>query len=181
MRGRGTSFLILVAMAASTLAASSGQPGVAGSKPHVLLQIKPGLWEFDTQPRVSGDTVIANAISARMPAAQLPSYLAETRKMLEQPSKQRECINQSRFEQQIFSLGAGCTQTFVANTTTMVQVSKQCRSNAYGASQNSISKTVLSSPRSVRTSLHAVTSRQGKTMTVESLETGHWVGANCAM
>lgn len=177
---RSRRFLILAAVVASTLAATNGQRLEAAGKPRLVLQIKPGLWEFDSKPKVSGDTVIANAISTRLPPAQLPPYLAETRKMLGEPSKQRECIDQARFEQQLFTLGTGCTQTLVANSATLMQVERLCRSNAYGASQYSSSKTVVSSPTIITTSLHAVTKRQGRTMDVDSVETGRWLGANCA-
>src|SRR3954469_22817282 len=105
------SFLIAAAMVATVVAASSGHRLMAAGKPRLVLQIKPGLWVFDTESRVSGDTVIANAISVRIPAAQLPTYLAETRRMMGQPSKQQECINQATFEQQLLAVGTGCKQT----------------------------------------------------------------------
>lgn len=174
------SSFLSVAVIATAIAAGSGQRLIAADKPHVALQVKPGLWEFETKPRVSGDTVIANAISARLPAAQLPAYLAETRRMLAQPSKQRECINQTRFEQQLLSVGSGCKQTLAVNNLARLEIVQECRSESFGASQSSISKTA-SGPVSVTTSSHSVAKRQGKTMIVDSVQTGRWVGPTCAM
>lgn len=178
-----SSFLVTAAIAAvaATIAAASGEREIAAGKSQVLLRIKPGLWEFETKPTVSGDTVIANAISARLPPAQLPAYLAETRRMMGEPSKQRECINQARFEQQLLTSGSGCKQILAVNNPSRLEVVQACQSDAFGASQSSSSKTVVSSPVNVMTSSHAVAKRQGKTMVVDSIQTGRWIGANCAM
>jgi hypothetical protein len=175
-----SSFLFVAAIAA-TIAVGGGQRLIAADRAHVALKIKPGLWEFETKPRVSGDTVIANAISERLPAAELPAYLAETRRMMGQPSRQRECIDQARFELQLLSAGSGCKQILAVNNPARLEIVQECQSHAFGASQSSSSKTVASSPVSVTTSLHSVAKRQGKTMIVDSVQTGHWVGANCAI
>ena len=171
---------VMAVTAGATIVTIGAQPLFASAKPHVALQIKRGLWEFDTEPRVSGDTVIANAISARIPPSQLPAYLAKTRRMLDEASKQRECINQARFEQQLLSAGAGCKQTSIADTPVRLELVQECRSNAYGAAQSTTSKTSASSANVIISS-HSVTTRLGKTMVVNSVQTGHWVGPNCAI
>lgn len=172
-------FTAAIAAVAGMIAMGSGERGVAAGRSQVLMRIKPGLWEFETKPKVSGDTVIANAISARLPPAQLPAYLAETRRMLAEPSKQRECINQARFEQQLLTIGSGCTQILTVNNPSRLEVVQSCQSDAFGASQSSSNKTVVT-PVSVMTSSHSVARRQGKTMVVDSVQTGRWIGANCA-
>lgn len=174
-------FTVTIAAVVATIAVVGGERGIAAGRPQVLIRIKPGLWEFETKPKVSGDTVIANAISARLPPAQLPAYLAETRRMMAEPSKQRECINQARFEQQLLTSGSGCEQILAVNNSSRLEIVQACQSDAFGASQSSSSKTVVSSPVSVMTSSHSVARRQGKTMVVDSVQTGRWIGPNCAL
>ena len=144
-----------------------------------MLQIKPGLWEFDDIPNVTGDTVISDAMLATIPAAQRAQYLAETRKMMAQPSRERECITQATFEQRLSSIGSGCTQTVVSNTASRIEVLTDCQAESSGIKQYNCRKLVAPNAISVLTSIHAVVTRQGKTMTVNSTQSGRWLSSNC--
>ncbi len=171
-------FAIAVVFGAALYAVGTARSQPAGTA-HIMLQIKEGLWEFSEIPRVTGDTIISDAMMARVPAAQRTQYLAETRKAMEQPGKVRECINQKTFEQRVFSVGSGCVQTVVANAASGIEVFTECHSGNGGIKQDNTRKLVAMEPTSVNTSFHGVLARQGKTMTVDSTESGHWLSSNC--
>jgi hypothetical protein len=58
-----------------------------------VLQLKPGLWDFAEKSKVTGDTVVSDAMLANIPAAGRAQYLVETRKMLAEPSEVRDVMN----------------------------------------------------------------------------------------
>ena len=171
-------FVIAVVIAPALGAGNTPSSPLAGNS-HAVLQIKPGLWEFNDIANVTGDTVISDAMLATIPAAQRAQYLAETRKMMAQPSRERECITQATFEQRLSSIESGCTQTVVSNTANRIEVLTECRAESGGIKEYNRSKLVAPNPLSVTTSLHAVVTRQGKTMTVNSTQSGHWLSSNC--
>jgi len=151
----------------------------AGEKMHSVLQIKPGLWEFSDTAKVAGDTVFPEAVVARVPAAQRAQHLAELRQMLSQPSRERECINQATFEQRVFGIESSCKRTIASNTAGRLEIETECRSESNGLKQYKIAKILATNAASVISSFHAVSTRAGKTMTVDSIENGRWIGSNC--
>jgi hypothetical protein len=96
---------IHLALAGSVVVTVLGA-GTATSAPpagvHVLLQIKPGLWEFTHASKVTGDTIFSDAILAHVPPAQRAQFMADTRKEIASPHEVRECVTQAKFEQQVF-------------------------------------------------------------------------------
>lgn len=173
-------FAIFAAVAAgSALVAAHAAQAIPGAKMHSALQIKPGLWEFSDTAKVAGDTVFPDAVVARVPAAQRAQHLAELRRMISQPSKERECINQAIFEQRIFGIETSCKRTIVSNTAGRLEIGTECRSESGGLKQYKIAKVLATSAASVISSFHAVSTRAGKTMTVDSVENGRWIGSNC--
>ena len=178
-KGMHLGLFVIAVVTAPALGAGSTPSSPPTGILHVVLQIKPGLWEFGDTPKVTGDTVISDAMLATIPATQRAQYLAETRKMMAQPSRERECITQATFERRLSSVGSGCTQTVVSNTASKVEILTECRAESGGMKQYNSRRLVAPNPISVTTSFHAVVARQGKTMTVDSIESGHFLSSNC--
>jgi hypothetical protein len=152
---------------------------MAAAKPHLLLQIKPGLWQFDTRASVSGDTVVPDALLASIPPGQRAQHLAELRRMLSQPSRERECISKAAFERRLFTLGNGCNQTIASNTATRIEVLTKCHAASGDFMEDSTSRLVASTPRSATTAMHAVSKSAGRTMIVNSVQSGRWISSDC--
>jgi hypothetical protein len=173
-------FVLAAPLAAATaLAAARISPSPSPPKLHAALQIKPGLWEFNDRAKVAGDTVFRDALVAGIPAAQRAQHLAELRQMISQPSRERECINQTTFEQRLFGIEASCKRTIASNTAGRFELVTECRGESGGVKQYKTARILATSPTSVTTSFHAVSTQASKTMTVDSVENGHWVGSNC--
>lgn len=147
--------------------------------PHVLLQVKPGLWEFDDTATVSGDSVFPDAVLAGVPGSQRARRLAQLRQMIAQPGKERECITEAAFEQRLFGIETGCSRTIVSNNASRIEIVTECRAESGGLGQYKKARVLASSPASATMSFHAASTRNGKTMTVDSVENGHWVTSNC--
>jgi hypothetical protein len=181
MQFRSRIGFIMVAglVAGGALAATDARPAKPAVKMHSALQIKPGLWEFYDTARVTGDTVFPDAVLARVPAAQRARRLAELRQMISQPSRERECISQATFEQRVFGIQTGCSRTVASNRPGRLEIVTKCRDGSGGFEQSKSGKILATSGTSVTTSFHAVSSQAGKTMTVDSLERGQWVGSSC--
>jgi hypothetical protein len=142
------------------------------------LRFRLGLWEFIDTPKVTGDTVISEAMTAKMSAAQRAQFLAETRKMMAQPQRERECMTQAKFDQRLFHAArSDCTQIAVSNTASRIELQTKCR--GAGIQQETDCSVVASSPISVTSSMHAVVAQHRKTMTVNSIENGRWLSADC--
>jgi hypothetical protein len=153
-------------------------PALCAGTLHTVLQFKPGLWEFVETPKVTGDTVISDAMMAKIPPGQRAQFLAETRKMMAQPQTVRECMTQAKFDQRLFSAARpGCTQTIVSNIASRTEVQTKCRDG--GPQQGTDRTVVASSTTNVTSAMHAVVAQRGKTMTVDTSETGRWLGADC--
>jgi hypothetical protein len=178
-KGKHLGLLVIAVATAPALGAGNTPNSPLAGNSHAVLQIKPGLWEFSDTPKVTGDTLISDAMLATVPAAQRAQYLAETRKMMAQPSRERECFAQATFEQRVLSVGSGCTQTVVSNTASRIEVLTECRAESGGLKQYNSRKLTAPNPISVTTSFHAVVTRQGKTMTIDSIENGRWLNSSC--
>lgn len=173
-------FVIVAAMiAGSALIEANAPASLSNGKMHSVLHIKPGLWEFSDIPKVMGDTVFPDAVVAGVPLAQRPQHLAELRQMISQPSKERECISQATFEQRVFTIESGCKRKISSNTPERLDIETECRDESGGLIQNKLAKILATSAASVISSFHAVSTRAGKTMTVDSVENGHWISSNC--
>ena len=158
----------------------SSSPATAALPMQAALQIKPGLWEFIDTPKVTGDTVISDAMMANTPAAQRAQFLAETRKIMAQPQTVRECMTQAKFDERLFSdARSDCTVSVISNTASMIAVHTVCRGESGGIRQDTDHNVVASSPASVASSMHAVVMREGKTMTVDTTEKGRWLSTDC--
>jgi len=153
-------------------------PALCAGAVHTVLQFKPGLWEFIETPKVTGDTVISDAMMAKIPPGQRAQFLAETRKMMAQPQTVRECMTQAKFNQRLFSTaGSGCTQTTVSNIASRIEVQTKCRDA--GTQQGTDRTVAASSATNVTSAMHAVVAQHGKTMIVDTSETGRWLSADC--
>ena len=178
-RSRAEFAIVAAMIAGSILIEANAPPSFSASKMHSVLHIKPGLWEFNDTPKVVGDTVFPDAVVAGVPLAQRSQHLAELRQMISQPSRERECISQATFEQRVFSIESGCKRTVSSNTAGRLEIETECRDESGGLVQQKLAKILATSAASVISSFHAVSTRAGKTMTVDSVENGHWISSNC--
>jgi hypothetical protein len=167
------------ALAAAAIGAASGSPVPQSAKIHSALRIKPGLWEFNDRVKVTGDTVLPDASVAGLPPAQRARRLAELRRMIAQPSRERECMSQASFERRLFGIETSCRHIVASNSASRVEVLTQCRGQSGDLKQSKDARILAASPTAITMSFHAVSTRNGKTMTVDSLENGHWVGLSC--
>lgn len=146
---------------------------------HVLLQIKPGLWEFNDSAKVTGDTIFPETMLAGVRAAERAHRLVELRRMIAQPGRERECITQAVFEQRLFGVESGCKRTIVSNRPSRIEIATDCEGESGGLTQHKSAKILATNPILATMSFHAVSTKNGKTMTVDSIETGRWLGPSC--
>lgn len=99
--------------------------------------------------------------------------------MIAQPSRERECISQRVFEQRLFGIETGCKRTIVANNSSRFEIESECHGQSGGVTQTKTARILAASPNGVTTSFHAVSTEGGKTMSVDSIEDGRWISANC--
>jgi len=151
---------------------------LSAAKAQSALHIKPGLWEFNSTGKVLGDTVFRDALLEGVPPAQRAQHLAWLRQQISQPSKERECLSQASFERQISSVGSACKHTLISNTTGRFEVLKQCVVEDHGWKDMSTSSTVIT-PTTFTTSEHGVSTKAGKTMTRDTVQTGRWISSSC--
>ena len=149
----------------------------AANAPHAVLQVKRGLWRFGDTTRVAGDTVFPDTM--KTPPGDRAQRLADLRRMLSQPSGERECLTQASIEQRIFNAGKSCKLTIVSNTPRLLEVLTECHVKIGSFTQDTTQRLVMSSPTSVTMSTHSVSRQGGKTMTVDSTAVGHLVSAAC--
>jgi hypothetical protein len=170
----------LFAIAVMAGPALPADKGAVPAALHAVLKLRPGLWEFANTPKVTGDTVISDAMTARIPTAQRAQFLSDTRRMISQPQKVRECMTPARFDQRLFSSAASdCTVTVVSNSASGIEVDTKCRGAGAGIQQDTDNKVAASSPISITSAMHAVVSQHGRTMTVDTTDNGRWLTADC--
>jgi hypothetical protein len=168
-------YLALVAVAVAAA------PALGADSLHVAFRIKPGLWEFTDMPKVTGDTIVADVMLAHVPPAQRAQSTADMRKEMASPQKARECFTQPKFEQRISLLSAGCVRTVVTNAAGALDLRTVCNSQGYGIIQVTTQEIKAANPAVVTTTTHSVARRAGKTMTIDSIDTGRWVSAACSL
>ena len=149
----------------------------SASAPHLLLQVKHGLWMFGDITKVTGDTVFPDTMKT-LPGDRA-QRLAEVRGMLSQPSRERECLTQASLEQRIFNAGENCKQTIVSNTPRLFERLTECQSKIGSFTQDTRQRLVISSSTNMTMSTHSVSTQRGKTMVVDAVETGHLANLNC--
>jgi hypothetical protein len=171
--------LVAAAAVATALTAADSAPVQSFANMHSALRIKPGLWEFNDRVKVTGDTVLPDASVAGLSPAQRVRRLAEVRQMIAQPSRERECMSQASFERRLFGIDTSCKHIIASNSASRIEILFQCRGESGGLKQSKESRILAASPTAITMSFHAVNARNGKAMTVDSLETGHWVGLSC--
>lgn len=170
---------LAIAVVAAAVGSSVVSAPVPAVKLHSALQIKSGLWEFSDSATIAGDTVFPDAMLAGVPAGQRAERLAELRRMMSQPTRERECVSQAVFEQRLFSIGSGCRQTIGENTPGRLELLSECQSATGDFRQNSTSRVVASTSTAVTASMHAVSAQAGRTMTVDRIQNGHWISSSC--
>ena len=175
---RSIGFVIAAPIAAAVLMVAGASSLLAAGTMHSALYIRPGLWEFSSTGKVLGDTVFRDQLLKGVPPAQRAQHLAWLRQQISQPSKERECLSKDAFERQISSFGSGCKQTVVSNTVSKFEILTQCVAEDHGWKDVMSSRTVATPTTSITTE-HGVSSKAGKTMTRDTVESGHWISSSC--
>jgi hypothetical protein len=169
---------IHLALALAVVVAVAG-PALGAGNLRVTLQIKPGLWQYNDTTRVTGDTIIAEAMLAHVPPAQRAQFIADMRKQLTSPQRERECMTQPKFEQRISTTFGTCTRKMASNTIGKLDVQSVCHSEGSGMKEDTTQRIVVSNGDGATITTHAVTTRGGKSMTIDATETGRWISTAC--
>ena len=175
-------FVVVAVLTTPALGADNkagASPTKAPAVVHVALQIKPGLWEFTDTPKMTGPTILPDAMVSNVPPGRRAQYLAETRQQLAEQHKERECITQAKFEQRLALSSDDCTRTMVLNTPSALDLRSTCRSESHGIKQSTEQKILGSSPSMVTSVVHFVTTRGAESMVIDTTEIGRWLGADC--
>lgn len=172
------SFVLVAALLAGTALAAAATPPPPPNM-HPVLQIKPGLWEFDGTTKVVGDAVFPDAALTGVPVTRRVQRLMELRQMIARPSRERECMSQAIFEQRLFGIEPSCHRAVASNTGGRLEILTECHGESGGLKQSTNARILATTATSVTTSFHAVSTRADKTMTVDSIESGRWIGSSC--
>jgi hypothetical protein len=142
-----------------------------------------GVWEVTNSPKVGGQLPISDAELARIPAAQRARFEAAMKQSMgamQKPRTFRECLTQDKINKG-FDLDKApnqkCVKTATVNSSTSLQMKVVCKGQQ--ETVNGTFQFVTVNPKSVAGTADMVISRGGKTMTVDSTITGHWVGSDC--
>lgn len=179
---RYAAFAVAVIVAGAAPALSATNKTTSGpSTVHSALHVNPGLWEVTVTPKMSGQMPISDEEMAKIPAERRAKMMAMMQSMMAKPHKMRECMTQAKIDKG-FTVGrdnADCTSTVVSNTANAMEVQAKCSGERDGGAQTVDVKFMASSPTSVTGMTHVVAERRGKSMTIDSVVSGHWLGANC--
>lgn len=169
---------VAMPMTVAALVTTGQSTLVAAGRMQSALHIKPGLWEFESTGKVTGDTVFRDALLAGVPPGQRAQRLALLRQGITGPNKEHMCVTRDFFDRAIFSLGTGCKQTVLSNTASKIEVVSECRVEDHGWKDETSNKTVVN-PTSSTVSEHGVSSKAGKTMMRDTVQRGRWISSNC--
>jgi hypothetical protein len=169
----------LVQLACASLAISV----IAQAADFVKPNIKPGLWEVTNSPQVTGDMPISEDQLAQMTPeqrARLEAAMKAGMASANKPRTYKECMTPEKIARG-FDIdkgeGKSCKRKIVSSTPTELQLHDECDSTER--------KTVsdvhfqVKGGTQMTGKINVVMSSGSKTMTVNSLVQGKWLGADC--
>jgi hypothetical protein len=157
--------------------------GVASaSAANVTLALKPGLWQMTVQAQASGAPPIPAAALAHM-TAQQKAQIAAARAKASGPHTFKECITATQL-QKGFNVartnqpGHLCSETMVSSTPAVLAMRMTCS----GKNMSSIGTASFrtSDGATVSGTIEMTITGRDHTMSMRSIMTGKWLGADCA-
>jgi hypothetical protein len=146
--------------------------------------IKSGLWEVTSNPKISGELPISDEQFAKMPPEQRAKFEAMLKagmKSAAKPHVYKECMTPEKlargFEAEGHGDAASCDRKVVTSTRTELQLHDVC-SKASGKTVTDVHFQITHAVQMTGTINAAITSG-GKTMTVTSALQGKWLAADC--
>jgi hypothetical protein len=164
-----------------------GAGGVAMALAHAAdvpqLNVKLGLWEISTHPKVSGNLPITDEQLQKVPPEQRAKFEAAMQTAIArgaQPRIFKECMTAEK-RSRGFNAGSdqskNCNTTLVTNTPSEFESHREC-STEEGKQSTSVHFRVVSSDH-VSGTVNALISHGSKTMAVNSTMEGKWLGGDC--
>jgi hypothetical protein len=169
--------LISVACAA---ALSAGVQAADMTKPN----IKPGLWEVTTNPKMSGEMPIPEEQLAKMTPEQRTRLEAAMKAGMlngNKPRVYKDCMTPEKiargFEMDRGADEASCKRNVVSSSASELTLHDEC-DNAKRKSVTDVHFEIKGGTR-MNGKINVVITSSGKTMTVVSTVQGKWLGASC--
>jgi beta-lactamase superfamily II metal-dependent hydrolase len=143
------------------------------------LDVKMGLWEVSATTEIGG----------QMPTYDTSKMTAEQKARIDAAMKEmqgthtnvnKSCMTREKFEKQSFMMTGNekdnCKQTITTNTRSALEATVVCTGEHPMKGQMHIDAL---SPTSVKGTVKSATTDQGRTMTVNAVLIGKWLGADC--
>jgi hypothetical protein len=149
----------------------------------IKLNVKPGLWEFSSAGQSSGVPPIPDDALARLTPEQRQQFQAAIQSSMGSASKPKlfkKCITPEEVEKGFDlqeSKDSTCQRSVVSATSSEFQIHAVCSRSEGSTTVDSHFQT--SGADQVVGTVHVVTTRAGKTMTIDSSVNGKWLGASC--
>lgn len=174
----------LLQVAAAGLACTAAVTALAPAAELTKPNIKPGLWEVTTNPKMSGDMPISEAQMAQMPPEQRSRLEAAMKAGMANSAKPRvykECMTPEKiargFEMDRGTDEASCKRNVIASSANVLTLHDECNT----ANRKSVTDVHFEIKDGTQMSgkINVVVTSAGKTMTVDSTVQGKWLGASC--
>ena len=149
----------------------------------IKLNVKPGLWEFSSAGQANGMPPIPDEALARLTPEQRQQFQAAIQSSMGSASKPKlfkECITPEKVAQGFDvqeSKDSTCQRSVVSSTSSEFAIHAVCTRTEGSTTIDSHFQ--LNGSDQVAGTVHVVTSREGKSMTIDSSVTGKWLGASC--
>ncbi|MEO8075793.1 MAG: DUF3617 family protein [Acidobacteriota bacterium] len=155
----------------------SGATAVVFAQTAPTLDVRSGLWELSLTSSIDlgGEPPMDTSKMTREQKAKLKEAL----KTMAQPHSevQRKCVTkESLVESLVPNPDPACIESVATNTKTRFQVQRTCGGGRPGATELRVE---AASPRNLKGTIKALTSKDGKQQTMKIAFTGKWVAAAC--
>jgi hypothetical protein len=143
------------------------------------LDVKMGLWEITTTTQIGGQ--MPQVDTSKMTAEQKAQVEALMKSSMGNHSNVRKaCVTQEQLDKSNFLMGdqpnTTCKRTITANTRTTLEASVACTGEHAMTAQMHIDAL---SPTNIKMNMQSSDTTQGRTMTMNVVTTGKWLGADC--
>ena len=143
--------------------------------------IKPGLWEVSINPHISGEMPIPEEQLAKMTPEQRARLQAAMQTHKPKPRVYKECMTPEKiahgFETDLQGDDSSCKRKVVSSSANELTLHDECNK----AERKTVSDVHFEVKGGTQMSgkVNVVMTSGGKTMTVNNLMQGKWLGANC--
>lgn len=148
----------------------------------VNLDADTGLWEVTTHPQMSGSLKIPEEQLQKMTPEQRARVEAALQAVTESAKEghvMRQCLTREHLGKgfDLGNEGADCKTTVIRNTSTELEVRRQCSGNDNVRTTTEHFR--MDGRRRVSGTMDAVMSQEGKPLTMHMAIEGRWLGADC--